>query len=231
MFKKLTAKAFGMNNIGRFVALEDIEDMYGYSYTLDHIEQVYYAIRTKEHEYFFTNRAIIHVDKTAEDGMSRLKRYDYGRFTVKDVFLEAAGEMDIECTLQIQLVPSDTSQDQSRTVYPPLKHMTPATMKRSGMIHLDMDVHVDDIVYVRAVYKTFIELKLMQLKNTEHLQLLERSFQQTFTAALSGKEMLDTQALKETIEFMDNWFVEKKELYSNEDFAEIFETNFTPVID
>ncbi|WP_164072533.1 PH domain-containing protein, partial [Poseidonibacter lekithochrous] len=60
-------------------------------------EQIFFLIKSKNDEYCFTNRALIHVDGASAVSSKRvLKRYEYSHYTFRHVLLETAGTIDLD---------------------------------------------------------------------------------------------------------------------------------------
>lgn len=225
MFKRLASSAFGLSNIGVFVANEDLKNTLAYDYTLDRLEEIFYLIQTKTNEYCFTNRALIHVDGTnTENRRNVLNRYDYSSYVFDRISLET-GTMDIDAEMGITLKPTSELKAKEYKKHPPLKE----ALGKSEIL-FTIVIHKDYLDALKAVYKTLVTIGQIQKRNISNLEAAEKTLNMAFNSLAAGinNDYSVSSAFKEVTNFADQWLLEKKQSYANEDFLEIFQENKTP---
>ncbi|OEC01284.1 hypothetical protein EYB33_12110 [Lysinibacillus sphaericus] len=225
MFKRLASSAFGLSNIGVFVADEDLENTLANNYILDHLEEIFYLIQTKTNEYCFTNRALIHMDGThTENKRNVLNRYDYSSYVFDRISLET-GTMDIDAEMVITLKPTAEFTAKEHKKHPPLKE----TLGKSEIL-FTIVIHKDNLDALKALYKTLVTIGQIQKRNISNLEAAEKTLNMAFNSFAAGinNDCSVSFAFKEVTNFADQWLLEKKQSYANEDFLEIFQENKTP---
>ena len=105
MFKKLAAETLGLSDIGRIISPSDYDKVDADDYLFhEDGEKIFFLIKSKKDEYCFTNLALIHVDGDSAVSSKRIvKRYEYVSYKVSQVFLETAGNIDLDIELKFTL--------------------------------------------------------------------------------------------------------------------------------
>ncbi len=225
MFKRIAVSAFGLSKIGEFITGEDLKKTDASNYILDQLEQIYYLIKTKTDEYCFTNRALIHVDGTgAESKRNVLHRYDYHSFIIEEVSLETAGSMDFDAEIKIIIKPVIEIKPKEHERHAPLKA---ALIKKPSEIGFNIDIHRDHLDDLKALYKTLVSISQKQKQNLQYLDSSEKTLNMSFNSFVAGRneDSSPSSVFREITDFADQWMVDKKEMYANDDFTDIFEAN------
>lgn len=222
MIGKITNKMFGLSHLGRFLTSEELQKSYANGYILDDTERIYYLIKTETDEFCFTNCAFIHIESN-ENKQNVLNRYDYSAYIMNGITLEVAGDMDLDSKLKFHLLPLSelTTKDEK---YPPLKKSMPNY--REGFV-FSINIHRDGIENLRALYKTLVKIGKIQMQNIQDLKATEKSLEKAFDSIfINGKAAISTDEIQSITSFINQWILEKRKQYSNEDFSEVFETYF-----
>jgi hypothetical protein len=105
MFKKLAAETLGLSDIGRIISPSDYDKVDADDYLFhEDGEKIFFLIKSKKDEYCFTNLALIHVDGDSAVSSKRIvKRYEYVSYKVSQVFIETAGNIDLDIELKFTL--------------------------------------------------------------------------------------------------------------------------------
>ncbi len=105
MFKKLAAETLGLSDIGKIISPNDYDKVDADDYLFhEDGEKIFFLIKSKKDEYCFTNFALIHVDGDSAVSSKRLvKRYDYTSHGISQVFIETAGNIDLDIELKFTL--------------------------------------------------------------------------------------------------------------------------------
>jgi Bacterial PH domain len=105
MFKKLAAETLGLSDIGKIISPNDYDKVDADDYLFhEDGEKIFFLIKSKKDEYCFTNFALIHVDGDSAVSSKRLvKRYEYTNHRVSQVFIETAGNIDLDIELKFTL--------------------------------------------------------------------------------------------------------------------------------
>lgn len=225
MFKRLASSAFGLSNIGVFVANEDLKNTLAYDYTLDCLEEIFYLIQTKTNEYCFTNRALIHVDGTnTENKRNVLYRYDYSSYVFDRISLET-DTRDIDAEMVITLKPTAEFTAKEHKKHPPLKE----TLGKSEIL-FKIVIHKDYLDTLKVLYKTLVTIGQIQKRNISNLEAAKKTLNMAFNSLAAGinNDCSVSSSFIEVTNFADQWLLEKKQSYANEDFLEIFQENKTP---
>jgi hypothetical protein len=105
MFKKLAAETLGISDIGKIISPSDYDKVDADDYLFhEDGEKIFFLIKSKKDEYCFTNFALIHVDGDSAISSKRMvKRYDYVSHKISKVFIETAGNIDLDIELKFTL--------------------------------------------------------------------------------------------------------------------------------
>jgi hypothetical protein len=105
MFKKIAAETLGLSDIGKIVSPNDYDKVDADDYLFhEDGEKIFFLIKSKKDEYCFTNLGLIHVDGDSAISSKRIvKRYEYVSYKVSQVFIETAGNIDLDIELKFTL--------------------------------------------------------------------------------------------------------------------------------
>lgn len=223
MLNKIASSILGFSKLGVFISGDELVHTDSSNYTIDHLEDIYYLIKTKTDEYCFTNRAVIHVDGRNSDAKRNvLHRFDYNMFVLHDIYLETASNMDIDAELRITLKDVKSLKPKEHIKHPPLK----AALEKESEIVFSIAIHRDFLIELRALYKTLLLIKQKQFQNLKYLDTSENLFGLILSSVAAKKNDSSQVTFQEVMSFVDKWLEQEKNSYSNEDFREIFEQNF-----
>lgn len=224
MLNKIASSILGFSKLGVFISGDELVDTDSSNYTIDHLEDIYYLIKTKTDEYCFTNRAIIHVDGRNSDAKRNvLHRFDYNMFWLQDIYLETASNLDIDAELRITLKDVNSLKPKEHIKHPPLK----AALEKESETIFSITIHRDYIYELQALYKTLLLVKQKQFQNLKYLDSSENLFGLILASVAAKKNDASQITFQEVMVFVDNWLAQEKSNYSNEDFREIFDQNYS----
>lgn len=105
MFKKIAAETLGISDIGKIIAPSDYDKVDADDYLFhEDGEKIFFLIKSKKDEYCFTNLALIHVDGDSAISSKRIvRRYEYATHQISEVFIETAGNVDLDIELKFTL--------------------------------------------------------------------------------------------------------------------------------
>lgn len=105
MFKKLAAETLGLGDIGVIISPANYDKVDADDYLFhEDGEKIFFLIKSKKDEYCFTNLALIHVDGDSAVSTKRIvKRYEYAEHRISHVFIETAGNIDLDVELKFTL--------------------------------------------------------------------------------------------------------------------------------
>ncbi|MGL4952717.1 MAG: PH domain-containing protein, partial [Culicoidibacterales bacterium] len=139
IFGKMAADTLGISDIGTIIDSTNFDKVDGDDYIMhEDFEKIYFVIKSKSDEYVFTNFGLLHVDGTNAMSKKRtVRRYDFYNQRVSRVTLETAGSVDLDVEIKFVL---------GETVF-------------------SIDVDKRQLELLKDLYKTLIEISLLQVKN------------------------------------------------------------------
>jgi hypothetical protein len=105
MFKRIAAETLGLSDIGKIILPNDYDKVDADDYLFhEDGEKIFFLIKSKKDEYCFTNLALIHVDGDSAVSSKRIvRRYEYANHQISQVFIETAGNIDLDIELKFTL--------------------------------------------------------------------------------------------------------------------------------
>lgn len=199
MFGKVAADVLGLGDVGKVIKPVDYDKVDADDYVMhEDDEKIFFLIKSRQDEYCFTNKALIHVDGTSATSKKRtLRRFDYRHNTVSEVALETAGTLDRDVEIQFKM----------------------------GRNFHSIDVHKDHLDELKDLYKALITISEI-VKNNETYMNYSRQSLDFATSTLSNSRSNETKLadeFKEINEAAFDWLVENKDKYSVKDFGYVFE--------
>lgn len=199
MFGKVAADVLGLGDVGKVIKPVDYDKVDADDYVMhEDDEKIFFLIKSRQDEYCFTNKALIHVDGTSATSKKRtLRRFDYRHNTVSEVALETAGTLDRDVEIQFKM----------------------------GQNFHSIDVHKDHLDELKDLYKALITISEI-VKNNETYMNYSRQSLDFATSTLSNSRSNETKLadeFKEINEAAFDWLVENKDKYSVKDFGYVFE--------
>jgi hypothetical protein len=137
MFKKIAGEALGLSDIGKIIAPADYDKVDADDYLFhEDGEKIFFLIKSQKDEYCFTNLALIHVDGNSAISHKRIvKRYEYSSYKVSQVFIETAGNIDLDIELKFTLGNTAFSIDVHRNCLEALKDIYKALISIGKLQH------------------------------------------------------------------------------------------------
>nr|WP_228702771.1 PH domain-containing protein [Salisaeta longa] len=156
----MASDALGISDIGTIIPPEDYDKTASDDYILhEDGEKIFFLIKSKQDEYCFTNRALIHVDgQSAQSTKRTLKRYEYYKHPISSVTLETAGRVDRDVEIKFGM----------------------------GNQTLSLDIEKDQLSQLKDLYKTLIEMALIAEDNQRKRREAEESLDKTTHILQSG---------------------------------------------
>lgn len=198
MFKKLASDALGLSDLGKVVDPADYDKVDSDDYVLkEDDEKIYFLIKSKCDEYCFTNIALIHLDgESALNSKRALKRYSYGDYTIRNVWLETAGTMDRD--VEIKFIIGDEN--------------------------FSIDIAKSQLEKVKDLYKALYKISSIQRTNRQMMQYAAESLQDTFASVKSGfGDSLKIETVAAVTEYAFDWKKKAYASYRLKDFGAVFE--------
>ena len=198
MLKKIVSDALGLSDIGSVIQPADYDKVEADDYVMhEEGERIIFLIKSKTDEYCFTNKALIHVDGTSAVSKKRtLRRFDYSKYPIRDVFLETAGTMDMDIEIKFTM----------------------------GDLSYSIDVNKKDIEALKDLYKSLIAIGTMQHDNVEYLKYAQHSLATAANAVnrSSTSSPLDEQ-FKSINQYSYKWMQDAHQTYVVKDFGPVFD--------
>ena len=198
MFKKLAAETLGLSDIGRIISPNDYDKVDADDYLFhEDGEKIFFLIKSKKDEYCFTNLALIHVDGDSAISNKRIvKRYEYVSHKVSQVFIETAGNIDLDIELKFTL-------DQS--------------------LVFSIDVNKNCLKSLKDIYKVLITIG--KLQNNEEISRNNATlcFQALASMYKIGTIESEETIVKHYNAMLVNFNVTILERHRKRDFSNIFE--------
>ncbi|KGX90553.1 hypothetical protein N781_07095 [Pontibacillus halophilus JSM 076056 = DSM 19796] len=199
MFKKIASDALGLSDVGTVVKPEDYDKVDADDYVMhEDNEKIYFVIKSKADEYCFTNRALIHLDgESAMSSKRVLKRYDYYKNKISNVFLETAGTVDMDVEIKFHL----------------------------GNAQFDIDVHKKQIEDLKDLYKSLIKIAELIDEKEEYHNFSKKSLELA-SSTINRSDNRESQLheeFKQINQIAFSWMKNAKEQYIVKDFGHVFE--------
>jgi Bacterial PH domain len=207
MFKKLAAETLGISDIGKIISPSDYDKVDADDYLFhEDGEKIYFLIKSKKDEYCFTNFALIHVDGDSAVSSKRVvKRYEYVSHRVSQVFIETAGNIDLDIELKFTL--SDC---------------TPRT-DTSNPIVFSIDISKNCLEALKDIYKVLITIGKLQSKEA----IARNNAVECLNAIASMYKISNVESEEAIVKHYNAMLVNFNatilERYAKRDFSNIFE--------
>lgn len=198
MFKKFAADALGLSDIGKIIAPAEYDKVDADDYVFhEDGEKIFFLIKSKKDEYCFTNLALIHVDgNSAVNTKKMLKRYEYYKYPISEVFLETAGNIDLDVEIKFVV----------------------------GNVKFSIDVDKKQIDQLSDLYKalyamskTFNENELLIKERTDSL---EKAIQVVSGSRNEG--INKHEELMKITDYVQLWLSETRKNHIKKDFSDVF---------
>jgi hypothetical protein len=198
MFKKIAAETLGISDIGKIISPSDYDKVDADDYLFhEDGEKIFFLIKSKKDEYCFTNFALIHVDGDSALSSKRIvKRYEYTSHKVSHVFIETAGNIDLDIELKFTL--------DDRLVF-------------------SIDVNKNCLESLKDIYKVLITIEKLQYKEEIARQNAIHCLNALASMYKLGNVENEETIIKHYNAMVINFNATILERYTKRDFSNIFE--------
>ncbi|BAZ45535.1 hypothetical protein NIES4102_25590 [Chondrocystis sp. NIES-4102] len=198
MFKKLASETLGLSDIGKIVAPSDYDKVDADDYIFhEDGEKIFFLIKSKKDEYCFTNLALIHVDgDSAISSKRKVIRYEYVTHKVSEVFIETAGNIDLDIELKFTF---------------------------NERISFSIDVEKNAIESLKDIYKALITMGKLQHQQEQARNNAMLCFNGLTSMYKIGSLETDETFIKQFNAIVLNYNATILDRYTKRDFSNIFE--------
>lgn len=199
MFGKVASDVLGLSDVGSVIKPSDYDKVDADDYVMhEDDEKIYFLIKSKSDEYCFTNKALIHLDGTSAVSKKRvLRRYDYYAHKISEVYLETAGNIDLDVEFKFVL----------------------------GSQVYSIDVHKKHLEEVKDLYKAL--QKIAEITSDNELSLSHaRHSLDLASATVRSVRNQDSDLVdqfKQINQFAFDWLQDATKQYRVKDFGFVFE--------
>lgn len=199
MFGKVASDVLGLSDVGSVIKPSDYDKVDADDYVMhEDDEKIYFLIKSKSDEYCFTNKALIHLDGTSAVSKKRvLRRYDYYAHKISEVYLETAGNIDLDVEIKFVL----------------------------GSQVYSIDVHKKHLEEVKDLYKAL--QKIAEITSDNELSLSHaRHSLDLASATVRSVRNQDSDLVdqfKQINQFAFDWLQDATKQYRVKDFGFVFE--------
>lgn len=201
IFGKLTSDALGLSDIGKILDPKDFDkaDVDDYIFHEDN-EKIYFVIKSQSDEYCFTNLAILHLDGTSAISKRKiLNRYDYSSHTIKNVKIETAGTIDLDCELKFSIAGN------------------------KGEIDFSIDINKKQEDQIKDIYKSLYRISLKQKESKlekESRDLAIKTIENTLNRVTCENI---AESFEKMTKFAENWYSTTEKIYHKKDYSDVYE--------
>lgn len=215
MFKKFASEALGLSDIGKIIPPKDYDKVESDDYILhEDNEKIFFLIKSKQDEYCFTNRALIHVDGTSAMSKKRtLKRYEYYKYPVSHVLLETAGTIDLDVEIKFKLGARSSASSISKM-----------SSSSSEGISFSIDVDKNQLEQLKDLYKALYAMSLIESSNYSNYSGAYDNLNKAIQVVASNRSDGANQAeeLEKVTNYITQFLDDAKQKYVRKDYSEIF---------
>lgn len=215
MFKKIASEALGLSDIGKIIPSSDYDkvDADDYIFHEDN-ERIFFLIKSKQDEYCFTDRALIHIDGTSALSKKRtLKRYEYYKYPFSSVLLETAGTIDLDVEIKFKIGE--------------VKSTSLLSKGDSGSTGVTFSIDVDkkQLEQLKDLYKALYAISLIQSSNYSDYAGVHDHLNKSIQIVADNRSEGANQALElqKINEYISGILADAKENYVRKNYAEVFE--------
>ena len=214
MFKKFASEALGLSDIGKIIPPKDYDKVESDDYILhEDNEKIFFLIKSKQDEYCFTNRALIHVDGTSAMSKKRtLKRYEYYKYPISHVLLETAGTIDLDVEIKFKLGVRESASSISKMG------------SASEGVAFSIDVDKNQLEQLKDLYKALYAMSLIESNNYSSYHGAYDTLNKAIQVVSSNRTDGANQAeeLEKVTTYIGQFLDDAKQKYVRKDYSEIF---------
>ncbi|WP_375561292.1 PH domain-containing protein [Bernardetia sp. OM2101] len=215
MFKKFASEALGLSDIGKIIPKKDYDKVESDDYILhEDNEKIFFLIKSKQDEYCFTNRALIHVDGTSAMSKKRtLKRYEYYKYPISNVLLETAGTIDLDVEIKFKLGAKSSASSISKM-----------SSSSDGGASFSIDVDKNQLEQLKDLYKALYSMSLIESSNYSDYNGAYDTINKAIQVVSNNRSEGANQAeeLEKITNYIDKFLDDAKEKYVKKDYSDVF---------
>ncbi len=215
MFKKFASEALGLSDIGKIIPPKDYDKVESDDYILhEDNEKIFFLIKSKQDEYCFTNRALIHVDGTSAMSKKRtLKRYEYYKYPISSVLLETAGTIDLDVEIKFKLGARNSASSVSK--------MSESSDKE---ISFSIDVDKNQLEQLKDLYKALYAMSLIESSNYSSYNSVHDTLNKAIQVVSGNRtnEAKQAEELEKVNDYIGKFLDEAKQKYVKKDYSDVF---------
>ncbi len=215
MFKKFASEALGLSDIGKIIPPKDYDKVESDDYILhEDNEKIFFLIKSKQDEYCFTNRALIHVDGTSAISKKRtLKRYEYYKYPISSVLLETAGTIDLDVEIKFKLGARNSASSVSKS-----------SSSSSGGTSFSIDVDKNQLEQLKDLYKALYTISLIESSNYSSYNGAYDTLNKAIQVVSSNRSNEANQAeeLEKVTNYIGQFLDDAKQKYVKKDYSDVF---------
>ncbi|WP_338766762.1 PH domain-containing protein [Bernardetia sp. ABR2-2B] len=215
MFKKMASEALGLSDIGKIISPENYNKVESDDYILhEDNEKIFFLIKSKQDEYCFTNRALIHVDGTSAMSKKRtLKRYEYYKYPISSVLLETAGTIDLDVEIKFKLGVRNSASSISKS-----------SSSSSGGVSFSIDVDKNQLEQLKDLYKALYTMSLIESSNYSDYNGAYDAINKAIQVVANNRtnEANQAEELERVTKYISHFLDDAKEKYVKKDYSDVF---------
>lgn len=200
LFGKLAADTLGLSDIGKILEPKDFDKALVDDYiSHEEGEEIFFVIKSQTDEYCFTNLAIWHLDgQLAVSKRRLLYKYDYFNHSIRNVKVETAGTIDLDCELKFDIV------------------------SNSGVKEFSIDILKNQEEQIKDIYKALHKISLMQEEGA--IRKADRDLTLSTVKDSFSRATCDNKAdtFRELLSIVDRWNDETYRIYHQKDFGDVY---------
>lgn len=200
LFGKLAADTLGLSDIGKILEPKDFDKALVDDYiSHEEGEEIFFVIKSQTDEYCFTNLAIWHLDgQLAVSKRRLLYKYDYFNHSIRNVKVETAGTIDLDCELKFDIV------------------------SNSGAKEFSIDILKNQEEQIKDIYKALHKISLMQEEGA--IRKADRDLTLSTVKDSFSRATCDNKAdtFRELLSIVDRWNDETYRIYHQKDFGDVY---------
>lgn len=200
LFGKLAADTLGLSDIGKILEPKDFDKALVDDYiSHEEGEEIFFVIKSQTDEYCFTNLAIWHLDgQLAVSKRRLLYKYDYFNHSIRNVKVETAGTIDLDCELKFDIV------------------------SNSGVKEFSIDILKNQEEQIKDIYKALHKISLMQEEGA--IRKADRDLTLSTVKDSFSRATCDNKAdtFRELLSIVDRWNDETCRIYHQKDFGDVY---------
>ena len=215
MFKKMASEALGLSDIGKIIPPSDYNKVESDDYILhEDNEKIFFLIKSRQDEYCFTNRALIHVDGTSAMSKKRtLKRYEYYKYPVSSVLLETAGTIDLDVEIKFKLGARNSASSISKM-----------SSSDSNGVSFSIDVDKNQLEQLKDLYKALYAMSLIESSNYSDYNGAYDTINKAIQVLANNRTDGANQAeeLEKVTNYISHFLEDAKKKYVKKDYSDVF---------